>query len=94
MSYSPEVMAGYRHQVSITEVGVYVRDSFDFNGDQFLGYWDDSDNSVSILNPLSGERVSNESFRQWRTANNRGGDFLVFSDVKRTRLSAPDVFFI
>ena len=29
------------YQVTISQVGVYVRDSFDFNGDQFLGFWDE-----------------------------------------------------
>lgn len=80
------------YQVTITEVGVYIRDSFDFNGDQFLGYWDDSDNSVSMLNPLSGTGVSNSDFRNWRSRNGRGGDFLVFSDIKRTTLTTPDTF--
>jgi hypothetical protein len=80
------------HRVTIRQVGVYVRDSFDFNGDQFLGYWDDSDNSVSMMNPFSGTGVSNADFRAWRTANSRGGDFLVFSDVKLTSLTSPSSF--
>jgi hypothetical protein len=82
------------YQVTIKEVGVYVRDSFDFNGDQFLGFWDDSDNSVSMVNPLSGTSVSNSDFRDWRSRNDRGGDFLVFSDIKRTTLTPPDTFII
>lgn len=83
---------GSGYQVTITEVGVYIRDSFDFNGDQFLGYWDDSDNAVSMMNPLSGTAVSNSDFRDWRLRNGRGGDFLVFSDIKRTTLATPDTF--
>jgi hypothetical protein len=83
-------VSGY--QVKITEVGVYIRDSYDFNGDQSLGYWDDSDNSVSMFNPLSGTSVSNSDFRDWRSKNSRGGDFLVFSDIKRTTLTTPDTF--
>jgi hypothetical protein len=78
--------------VTAREVGVFMRDSYDFNGSQFLGFWDDKDNSVSMFNPLAGERVSNDHFRAWRAANKRGGDFLVFSDVKRVPLSEPDVF--
>lgn len=85
-------VSGY--QITITEVGVYIRDSYDFNGDQFLGYWDDSDNSVSMINPLSGTGVSNSDFRAWRSRNGRGGDFLVFSDIKRTILMTPDTFII
>lgn len=82
------------HKVEITEVGVYVKDSYDFNGYQFLGYWDDSDNSVSMINPFSGTAVYNQDFRNWRTANLKGGDFQVFSDIKRIKLTTPDVFFI
>jgi hypothetical protein len=31
-------------------------------------------------------------FRAWRTANGKGSDLLVYSDVLRTRLSTPDTF--
>ncbi len=85
---------GARFQVTITEVGIYIRDSYDFNGDQDLGYWDDTDNSVSMINPLSGTKVTNADFRAWRAPNGRGGDFLVFSDVKRTTLRPPDSFLV
>jgi uncharacterized protein DUF6402 len=85
---------GSGYQVTITEVGVYIRDSYDFNGEQFLGYWDDSDNTVSMFNPLSGTSVSNSDFRDWRSRNGRGGDFLVFSDIKRTTLTTPDTFIV
>lgn len=89
---APSGVSGYK--VTITEVGVYIRDSFDFNGDQFLGFWDDSDNSVSMKNPFSGTSVTNNDFREWRSKNNMGGDFIVFSDIKRTILTSPDTFFI
>lgn len=81
-----------RHRVTITEIGVYIRDSYDFNGSQFLGFWDDKDNTVSMVNPLSGSSVSNEDFCNWRTKTGNGGDFLVFSDVHRRLLANPDVF--
>ena len=82
------------HQVTIREVGVYVRDTYDFNGSQPLGFWDDSDNSVSMLNFLSGTYVSNESFRDWRTANLKGGDFEIFTDLRRIVLPKPVSFTI
>lgn len=81
-----------RFKVTISEVGVYIRDSYDFDGSQFLGFWDDKDNSVSMTNPLSGTPVSNDDFRSWRTKTGKGGDFLVFSDLLRTRLPNPDSF--
>lgn len=87
---SEDKSGGY--EVEISEIGVYVKDSYDFNGDQFLGYWDDSDNSVSMVNPFSGTAVHNRDFRDWRSKNHKGGDFRVFSDIKRTKISPPDVF--
>ncbi|MEM9588053.1 MAG: DUF6402 family protein, partial [Planctomycetota bacterium] len=84
--------SGGGHVVTIDEVGIYLRDSFDFEGSQHLGFWDDSDNSVSAINFLSGTRVTNKSFRDWRTANQRGGDFLVYSDLRRIPLTRPDSF--
>jgi hypothetical protein len=81
------------YRVTIDEVGVYVADSYDFVGPQELGFWDDSDNSAG-KSPLSGTRVTNADFRAWRTANGKGGDFLVFSDGKRIRLAPPEIFII
>jgi hypothetical protein len=72
-------IGGGEFQVSIEEVGIYVKDSFDFNGSQFLGFWGYRD-----------DPLNNADFRQWRAENHAGGDFRVFSDVKRTRLTPPD----
>lgn len=71
---------GEKYQLSIEEVGIYVKDSVDFNGSQFLGFWGHRD-----------EPVNNIDFRRWRAKNNAGGDFRVYSDVKRTRLNPPDL---
>ncbi len=79
-------------QVTVREVGVYVRDSYDFNGTQSLGYWSETSNRLSRFPIGGGGYVSNESFRNWRATNHRGGDFMVFSDVKRTVLASPSVF--
>jgi len=76
-----------RTVVSVHEVGVFVRDSYDFEGRQFLGFWNETTNDVSMSNPLAGDWVDNGAFRDWRTANGRGGDFEVFSDVKRVSIS-------
>ncbi|MEM6473703.1 MAG: DUF6402 family protein [Planctomycetota bacterium] len=86
--------SGGGYDVTIQEIGVYLRDSYSFEGDQPLGFWDDSDNSVSAINFFSGTYVSNASFRDWRAANARGGDFLIYSDLRRTVLARPDVFHI
>jgi hypothetical protein len=96
-----------RYEVRITEVGVYVRDSFDFEGDQYLGCWSDNPDAFSPLMPPSpgGEfgmsfqpplftPIGNRDFRAWRDKTSRGGDFLVFSDLKRITLTPPDTFVI
>lgn len=87
-----EGIKGGKTKVYVHQVGIYIRDSFDFNGDQFLGYWDDSDNSVSMINPLSGEKVTNESFRKHRASTKVGGDFIVYSDTRKLMLASSDVF--
>ncbi|XXT18513.1 DUF6402 family protein [Sorangium sp. So ce429] len=81
-----------RTRVSVHQVGIYVRDSFDFNGSQFLGYWDDSDDSVSMVNIFSGDRVENATFQDYRRRTGMGGDFLVYSDTKKLMRSPPEVF--
>jgi hypothetical protein len=50
--------------------------------------------SVSNLNPLSGTHVSNADFRRWREQNQKGGDFMIFSDLKVIKLASPEVFFV
>jgi hypothetical protein len=94
--------------VEISEVGVYVRDSFDFEGDQYLGCWSDNpDGFLPLMPPEPGmgmgfapfrppvfSPVGNRDFREWRRRTGRGGDFLVFSDLKRLPLSPPDRFVI
>ena len=91
----------------MTEVGVYIRDSFDFEGNQPLGCW--SDGQPMMFSPvlLPGTAggmvfvpelmltpVGNRDFREWRQRTGKGGDFLVFSDVKRVTLTPPDEFVI
>ena len=70
-------------QVAVEEVGIYVKDSFDFNGNQFLGFWGYRD-----------DPINNADFRQWRLNNLAGGDFQVYSDVKRTKLPPPDLLLV
>ncbi len=75
------VVPGFQELViSIEEVGIYVKDSFDFEGSQFLGWWGYRDTDYY-----------NSDFREWRIANHAGGDFRVYSDIKRIKLTSPDV---
>lgn len=101
-----------KHTIEVTELGFYLRDTYDFNdGDdwfsQNLGDWGFTGVQPSFLpradielgdvevedDPASvRERmyaVENDDFRRWRGLNGRGGDFVVLSDVLRTRLATP-----
>jgi hypothetical protein len=86
-------------RVEVKKAGIYVVDSFDFNDDpkkvppdQFLGYWDAGDNSVSAVNPFSGDGVLNSDFRKWRLKHGFGGDFMVYSDIQVINQSPTVVF--
>jgi hypothetical protein len=80
------------HKIFIKELGIYTRDSFDFNGPQHLGYWN-IDNNYGGKNFFRGIKVKNADFREWSKQNNRGGDYLVFSDLKTIKLEGEgDVF--
>jgi len=44
------VIAPDQSSVTFLEVGIYARDSFDFNGDQFLGFWDVDGEVLKLIN--------------------------------------------
>lgn len=88
--------------IEIEEIGLYVRDTYDFlntDGDQLLGYW----NKEGVIRPGPIDyltepdfidkadaryfKVTNDSFNSYRTKWNKGGDFLIFSTVKRYPVS-------
>jgi hypothetical protein len=89
-----------KHLIVIKEVGVYVRDSYDFQDrlplvPQPLGFWDYSPPYASGIVPNPGaEHLFNSDYRKWRSENGEGGDFLVFSDLKKKPLSTPFRFSI
>lgn len=88
--------------IEIEEIGLYVRDTYDFlntDGDQLLGYW----NKQGVIRPGPIDyfsepnfienkdsryfKVTNSSFNSYRKKTGKGGDFLVFSTVKRYPVS-------
>jgi hypothetical protein len=83
------VPRGKQHLVNIEQVGIYIWDSYDFNGDQPLGFWSDSD-FAGNFNFIGGSYVSNASFRDYRSRHSKGGDYHVFSDVRILHRSPPD----
>lgn len=97
-------------QVEVSEVGVYIYDSFDFEGNQYLGCWSDNpDGFLPVMPPAASAGIGgmampltppqftpigNRDFREWRTRNSKGGDFLVYSDMLRVPLNPPDRFIV
>lgn len=91
-------------RLAIDQLGTYLRDTYDFIGDQSLGNW--SRSGFTRFAPLaytiavdpqfapegsenSWFAVSNAAFRGYRRYYHRGGDFVIFSDVRRRQLADP-----
>jgi hypothetical protein len=73
-----------------------MEDQYDFEGHQFLGFWDIENHRASLLPsipPSCLSWVDNGSFRSWRDRNNKGGDYFVYSDVKQEAIDPPIVFY-
>lgn len=83
-------------KIHITEIGIYIRDSYDFLGsEQLLGYWSQHgllkpsawQYSISKPDAIDSDnkryfKVTNASFNEYRKNFNKGGDFAVYSTVK------------
>jgi hypothetical protein len=69
----------------ITRLGIYLKDSFDYVGSQFLGYWSIKTRSVSknVLKAIDGDHIniSNSSYRDYRKSVGKGGDFYRYSNI-------------
>jgi hypothetical protein len=74
--------------INITDIGLCVMDSYDFNGFQPLGFWNNLTN-YGGFDPLDGTYVSNASFRAYRKKSGMGGDYLVYSDLIVIKLAKP-----
>lgn len=80
------------HVFNVDALGLYLRDTYDFNGSQPLGVWSKdrclskAEMVVHYTSPIIAltdgfESVSNADFREWRTKTGRGGDYVIYSDV-------------
>ncbi|MDR1349702.1 MAG: DUF6402 family protein [Zoogloeaceae bacterium] len=91
----PDVDGKARYEVTLDKVGIYVKDSYDFNDDpagwnpktwasQPLGYWNCAEQKASKTSGSDFYYVNNKDFREWREeyGNGKGGDFMVFSNIK------------
>ena len=73
--------------IKLSDVGIFIRDSYDFRGAQPLGFWNQSNDYVGV-NPLMGQGVSNGTFRKWQNDRGQGGDFRILSDIKKEGAAA------
>ena len=81
--------------LQVTHAGFYIRDTYDFNGFQYLGTWTKSgvlSKAQMLMNTLSdgialgwGDEpignVFNHDFDMYRCTTGFGGDFVIYSDV-------------
>jgi hypothetical protein len=86
--------------VTITEVGIYVRDSFDYNDEpisitsfktwisQPIGYWSPDKNDASTSEKDDSYYfIQNSDYQAYRNQTGYGKDFLVYSDVKTVKVN-------
>jgi hypothetical protein len=81
--------------IRTTHAGYYIRDTYDFNGFQFLGAWTTDGILGAIQTPMPATSrglysylvqqlpgpVFNHDFDTYRRFTGRGGDFIIYSDV-------------
>lgn len=84
------------YKVLITKVGVYMKDTYEFVGRQYLGHWNCSGVGIQPLSAItntstipgynfkleSSTAIGNDDFNEYRKENKKGGDMLLFSDVE------------
>lgn len=93
----------------VDNIGVYLKDAYEFNGFQFLGCWttEKTYGKAELLNHAAAQayrltspsaalaakfmktdqpvfHVHNHDFRNYREKHGKGGDFIIYSDVKWT----------
>ena len=82
---------GSEIHVTVTEMGVYAGDVYEFNGDQQLGYWAFPD-KVTLRHIMGSTPVWNQDYNFYRQLTGKGRDFIIISNVKRTTLNPPWTF--
>lgn len=91
-------------KITITGVGIYFRDSYDFyddpGGNQSLGCWRETVPYVSSTcysnTDGSWKNISNATFRQYNLSNSRAetaGNYRIFSEMKTFDYAQPYVFY-
>jgi hypothetical protein len=67
---------------TITELGVYIRDNFDFVGKGRLGFWSKEDSDVTKFGGKSYKYIENEDYRNYSKATGFGMNFYTYSTMK------------
>jgi hypothetical protein len=75
--------------IGITQLGICIKDSYDFNGSQFLGFWDKATNYGGFLPASGATEITNGDFRKYRSRTGMGGDYLIYSDLIVIKLASP-----
>jgi Family of unknown function (DUF6402) len=89
----PVVGHGGKYFVKPESVTIYLWDLFDFEGDQPLGAWNETNNDVRAFSIGGGYvDVDNASFRAWREANNMGGDYWIYTEPVTVQLNDKSEF--
>ena len=74
--------AGERWRIAVTGVSFYLRDNFDFEGEQALGHFDcekrEFEDALSVVAP----NIANSDFREFRSRHGKGGDFYVLASPR------------
>lgn len=73
-----------KYKVLINKIGVYIKDSFDFNQNyERLGSWSIINKDISKADARpSYHRITNKNYRDWRNDYKKGGDFNIYSTIK------------
>lgn len=66
-------------KVIVKKIGFYIKDGFDFVGDQGLGNWTKNNVTTNILVNV---KIDNKSYRDYRADTKMGQDFYAYSTIK------------
>lgn len=77
--------------VNVKNIGIYLRDSWAFQGFQYLGAWNFSTHAVrSAAGLLPGfTNVFNGDIRDYQKKHGKGGEFWIFSNIENYRVPSP-----
>jgi len=76
--------------VNVKNIGIYLRDSWDFQGYEYLGAWNFSTHAVrkfaGVLPGFGFTNVFNSDLRDYQKRHGKGGEFWVFSNIENYRV--------